>query len=127
MVFGFAALLGHENLALSNSASYVAAQVKPLLTPGVPFYSVQKYEQTLPFYLKRTVTVVDYQDELAFGMAQEPDKWIPTTAEFKQRWATDPDAFAIMSIGTYNGMVREKLPMTEIARDTRNIIVRKPQ
>lgn len=123
----FGMLLGHENLALSNSASSIAAQVKPLLTPDVPFYSVQKYEQTLPFYIKRTVTVVDYQDELAFGMQQEPGKWIPTMTEFRQRWATDRDAFAIMSIGTYNGLAAGKLPMTEIARDTRNIIVRKPQ
>ena len=123
----FGALLGHENLARSNSASFIASKVKPLLSPEVPFYSVRGYEQTLPFYIKRTVTVVDYQDELAFGMDQEPDKWIPTVAEFKQRWASDRDAFAVMSIGTYNGLVIEKLPMIEIARDSRNIIVRKPQ
>ena len=126
-VFSFGALLGHECLALSSSTAYIASVVRPLLTPGVPFYSVQRYEQTLPFYIKRTVTVVDYQDELAFGMALEPDKWIPTTAEFKQRWASDKDAFATMSIGTYNALLTEKLPMTEIARDTRNVIVRKPQ
>ena len=123
----FGALLGHENLARSNSASFIASKVKPLLSPEVPFYSVRGYEQTLPFYIKRTVTVVDYQDELAFGMDQEPDKWIPTVAEFKRRWDSDRDAFAVMSIGTYNGLVIEKLPMIEIARDSRNIIVRKPQ
>ena len=123
----FGALLGHENLERSNSASFIAAQVKPLLTPGVPFYSVRKYEQTLPFYIKRTVTVVDFRDELAFGMDQEPDKWIPSLDEFRQRWATDRDAFAIMSINTYNGLVKESLPMSEIARDSRSVIVRKPQ
>ena len=126
-VGSFGALLGHENLALSNSAAFIASKVKPLLTPGVPFYSVRSYEQTLPFYIQRTVTVVDYQDELAFGMAQEPDKWIPTVTEFKQRWTSDRDAFTIMSIGTYNGLLAENLPMTEVARDSRNIIVRKPQ
>ena len=126
-IFSFAALLGHECLALSSSTAHIASVARPLLTPGVPFYSVQRYEQTLPFYLKRTITVVDYQDELAFGMALEPDKRIPTVAEFKQRWTADRDAFATMSIGTYNELVVENLPMTEIARDTRNVIVRKPQ
>ncbi|CAG4882984.1 Polymyxin resistance protein ArnT, undecaprenyl phosphate-alpha-L-Ara4N transferase; Melittin resistance protein PqaB [Georgfuchsia toluolica] len=124
-IAGFGTLLGHQNLALSNSAFHVATQVKPLLTPGVPFYSVNKYEQTLPFYIKRTVTLVNYQGELAFGIKQEPDKWVPTTAEFKQRWASDRDAFAIMSIDNYNGLAAEQLPMSEIARDTRNVIVRK--
>ncbi len=122
----FPPLLGHDNLSLATSSAHIAAQVRPLLQPDVPFYSVQRYEQTLPFYIKRTVTVVAYQDELAFGMAQEPQKWIPTMTEFKRRWANDADAFAIMSIDTYNELLTEGLPMNEIARDTRAIIVRKP-
>jgi 4-amino-4-deoxy-L-arabinose transferase-like glycosyltransferase len=125
-IFSFGTLLGHESLALSSSTAHIASVVRPLLSPGIPFYSVQRYEQTLPFYLKRTITVVDYKDELAFGMALEPDKWIPTTAEFKQRWLSGQDAFATMSIKTYNELTDENLPMTEITRDTRNVIVRKP-
>ena len=68
LLASFGVLLGHESMALSTSASYIASRVKPLLTPAVPFYNVQGYEQTLPFYIKRTITVVNYQDELAFGM-----------------------------------------------------------
>lgn len=126
LAVNMSALLGHNELSEALSTSSVAAKVRPLLTPGVPFYSVERYEQTLPFYIKRTVTVVQYKDELAFGMALEPDKWIPTVAEFKQRWTADPDAFAIMSLLTYEQLIAEKLPMTEVARDVRNIIVRKP-
>jgi 4-amino-4-deoxy-L-arabinose transferase-like glycosyltransferase len=120
-------LLGHENLAPSNSAWQISQQVKPLLTPGVPFYSVQTYDQTLPYYLERTVTLVDYRDELAFGIDQEPDKWLPTLEAFKQRWNTDKDAFALMTRDNYKLLAAAgDLPMRVVGEDTRRIIVRKP-
>lgn len=120
-------MLGHDNLSLSSSSAYIAKVARPLLTPGVPFYSVQRYEQTLPFYLKRTITVVSSPDELEFGLQQEPEKWIPSPEEFRRRWMSDRDAFAIMSLEVYDYYRHLNLPMTEIARDDRNIIVRKPQ
>jgi 4-amino-4-deoxy-L-arabinose transferase-like glycosyltransferase len=123
----YGVLLGSESLAISKSAAFIASKTISLLSPGVPFYSVRYYEQTLPFYLDRTVTLVEYRGEMAFGLKQEPEKWIPTVAEFKQRWTTDPDAFALMAIDTFDELAKEKLPMQEIARDTKNIIVRKPQ
>jgi len=124
---GTGILLGHDQLHPFNSAWSSAEKIRPLLTPGVPFYSVQWYEQTLPFYIKRHVTLVEYQDEMAFGIQQEPDKWIPTVEEFKQRWLTDKDAFAMVSIGNFAGLQAEGFPMTEISRDQRNVYIRKPQ
>ena len=117
---------GHEALGKSNSAYYIAGQVKPLLSPGVPFYSVDMYEQTLPFYLKRTLTLVDYTDEMLFGLEQEPHKWIPTMQQFTARWRRDADAFAVMRKDTYRNLAEQGLPMTVVAEDTRRIIVGKP-
>lgn len=117
---------GHEALGKSNSAYYIAGQVKPLLSPRVPFYSVDMYEQTLPFYLKRTLTLVDYTDEMLFGLEQEPHKWIPTMQQFTARWRRDADAFAVMRKDTYRNLAEQGLPMTVVAEDTRRIIVRKP-
>lgn len=123
----FGVLLGHNSLNRSSSAYYVASQTKPLLPPNVPFYSIRMYDQTLPFYLDRTVTLVQYRDEFSFGQDHEPNKWIPTEDEFKRQWRVDPDAFAIMEAEVYRALRQEGLPMTEIARDTRRVIVRKPQ
>jgi 4-amino-4-deoxy-L-arabinose transferase-like glycosyltransferase len=122
----FGAILGHESLNRSSSAHYVATQVKPLLRDGVPFYSVRMYDQTLPFYLDRTVTLVHYRDEFSFGQDHEPGSWIPTEDEFKRRWIADADAFAIMETDHFEALRDGGLPMTEVARDTRRIIVRKP-
>jgi 4-amino-4-deoxy-L-arabinose transferase-like glycosyltransferase len=127
LVAGLGVLLGHENLSRSNSSYHIAAQVKPQLTAEVPFYGVRMYDQTLTFYLQRTMTLVEYRDEFTFGQEREPDKWIPSETEFRQRWAADRDAFAIMTADTYADLQQKGLPMTEIARDTRRVIVRKPQ
>lgn len=124
---GLGAMLGHESLGRSNSAHHIAMAVKPLLPAGVPFYSVRMYDQTLPFYLDRTVTLVEYRDEFALGIEQEPQRWLPTADDFIRRWAADADAFAIMTPDQYEQFLREGLPMTEIARDSRRVIVRKPQ
>jgi len=127
---GFVALmlviLGHEALGRAQSSHDLALEIKPLLPAGVPFYSVSMYEQTLPFYLQRTLTLVNYRDELSFGLDQEPQLAIPSIAEFAVRWRADRDAFAVMNRDTYNELKASALPMALVAQDTRRIIVRKP-
>lgn len=119
-------LSGHESLSPASSSWRLAEQIKPYLKPGLPFYSVGMYEQTLPFYIKRTVTVVAWQDELEFGFQQEPDKWIPELKDFERKWRDAPQALAIMGPALFRQFSQEGLPMQVIAQDTRRIVVRKP-
>ncbi|MFA7242720.1 MAG: glycosyltransferase family 39 protein [Sulfuricellaceae bacterium] len=123
---GQLALLGHDTLSPASSAAHLAPQIRPYLKPDAPFYSVGMYEQTLPYYIKRTVTLVKYQDEMAFGIAQEPDKWLPDFAGFESVWRNAPYALAIMTPGTYDEFKTKGLPMREIARDTRRVVVTTP-
>jgi len=119
-------LTGHESLAPSGSTYYIAQQIKPHLKPNVPFYSLGMYEQTLPPYLGRTLTLVAHQDEMAFGLQQEPGKWIPDLAGFSRAWRNQPYALAIMTPGTYIQLKQEGLPMKIIAYDTIRIAVKTP-
>ena len=119
-------LQGHATLGRSSSAYYIAEQIKPLLRPGVPFYSVGTYEQTLPFYLDRTVTLVDYRDEFSFGLDQEPQRAIANLPDFKTRWLADKEAFAMMSPDGYKLLNLHEFPMRVVARDPARIIVSKP-
>ena len=48
--------------------------------PAVPFYSVAMYDHTLPHHVNRTVTLVQHQDELAMGIALEPERFVPKSA-----------------------------------------------
>ncbi|MEW6313366.1 MAG: glycosyltransferase family 39 protein [Pseudomonadota bacterium] len=117
-------LSGHDSLSPSNSAYHVAQKIKPYLRDDAPFYSVATYEQTLPFYIKRPVTLVAFQDEMAFGLQQEPQLWLPDLAAFEQAWRQAPYALALMAPETYAQLQQSGLPMQEIARDTRRVIVK---
>ncbi len=119
-------LLGHETLARSNSSAYVAAQIKPMLRADIPIYSVKTYDQTLPFYLNRTMTLVDYQDEFEFGQQQEPQRSIPTLAEFEALWRSGQPALALMEPGQYAAYIAAGLPMRFILQDSRRVIIATP-
>jgi 4-amino-4-deoxy-L-arabinose transferase-like glycosyltransferase len=124
--FGQGFLLGHDSLGSVNSAHDVAAVIGPQVPKDAPFFSVNTYDQSLQFYLKRTTTMVAYRDELGFGISQEPQKFIPDIAGFERAWNAAPVAWALMSPATWKEMAAKGLPMTEVVRDTRRVIVRKP-
>jgi len=117
---------GYNAIARERSAYYVAQAVAPQLKPGMPFYSVKMYEQTLPFYLERTVTLVDYTDELEFGIKQEPERWVPTLAQFGEAWNKDREAMAIMPLDVVPAVQGLHIPMKEIYRDHQYLVVTKP-
>ena len=126
LLFAQLILLGHESLAPAQSAYQVVEQIRDQVPRDAPFFSVDTYDQTLPFYLKRTVTMVAYKDELGFGIAQEPEKFVPDLDSFAERWRALPVAWALMTDDVYRRFSAAGLPMQFVARDTRRIIVRKP-
>jgi len=126
LLFSHLILLGHDSLAPANSAYRIIAAVASQVPPGAPFFSVNTYDQTLPFYLKRSVTLVAYKDELGFGIEQEPHKFIPDLAGFEQAWRAAPQAWALIEPDTYRQLVASGLPMRLAAQDSRRIIVSKP-
>jgi len=115
-----------DALSPAHSTYHLVQQVKPDLKPEVPFYSVGTYEQTLPFYIDRPVTLVAYQDEMAFGLKHEPQRWVPDLAEFERRWRGHAYALAVMSLEMYEQLQRAQLPMQLVARDTERVFVRTP-
>lgn len=117
---------GHESFSPVTSSYNLAQQVQPYDKPGVPFYSLGMYDQTLPFYLKRTFTLVAYQDEMAFGLQQEPQKWLPDLASFSRVWRSQPYALAIMPPNIYDKLREEGLPMQLVARDITRTVVKTP-
>ncbi len=117
---------GYNTVAQERSAKHIAVAIRAEVTPDIPFYSVLSYEQTLPFYLKRTFTLVQYQDEMGFGIQQEPQRQIPTVAAFATIWAAQPRALAIMETPVYAKLQQRGLKMKIIFADTQHIVVKKP-
>ena len=123
LVFAQLVLSGHESLSSANSAYYVVQKIKPELKPSMPFYSVNTYDQSLQFYLRRSTTMVVYKDELGFGIAQEPHKFIAGFDQFEQTWKAEREALALMSPDAYELYTARGLPMRLVTRDTRRVFV----
>lgn len=119
-------LAGHDSLSPASSAYHLAKRIAPEVRADTPFYSLEMYEQTLPFYLGRTVTLVQYRDEMGFGIDREPHKWVADYVEFARRWRAAPEALAILHPGTQAKLDQLGLPYEIIARDTRRLVIRKP-
>lgn len=117
---------GYNTIAKERSAYYIAEAIRPYVKAEVPFYSVDTYEQTLPFYLKRTFTLVQYQDEMAFGIMQEPQRYIPDYAGFAKVWQAQKAALAIMPADTYTRLKQMDFAMKIIYEDPQYIVVSKP-
>lgn len=116
-------MLGHETLGRAASGADLRPAINAVLTPAMPLYGVRMLDHTLPFYLRHTLVMVEEPDELAFGTGQEPQKWLPTLAAFRQAWTTGPKAMALMSPDTFAMLQTEALPMTVIARDEKRVVV----
>jgi hypothetical protein len=104
-------IAGFEDLSPLQSAYSLAKNVRPLLNPSTPLFLVETYNQSLPPYLGRPVTLVAYEDELYFGLQQEPDRWIPTLGEFAAVWRVLPEGVAIMPVKTFEKLKAAGLPM----------------
>jgi hypothetical protein len=67
--------------------------------------------------------MVEVPDELAFGIEQEPSKWLPTLQAFTDVWTGGPHALAIMAGDTYRELLAKNLPMYVVATDSRRVVV----
>ena len=119
------AMSDFDALSPVSSDYRIATRIQPFLRQGEPFYVVDTYRQSLPFYLKRTLTLVAYKGEFEFGIQQEPEKWLPDLAAFERVWQTDLRALAIMKTDTLARLQQYGLPMRAIAEEGELVVVEK--
>ncbi|WP_321870442.1 glycosyltransferase family 39 protein [Paraburkholderia tropica] len=121
---------GHDVFGTLSSGAPLAPAVRAAIAkmpPDTPFYSVGVLDHTLPFYVRHSMTMVQVTDELAFGISEEPQKWVPTVAEWEQRWKAERYALALLPAQRYDQLAAQGFPMQVIARDARRVVVEKPQ
>jgi len=89
---------------------------------AAPIYSVATYDQTLDFYLERTVTLVKFRGELDYGLNKNQDVEIPDLEEFERRWVREPRAFAVMEPSMFEKLRGDGLPMRVIGRTASRLV-----
>ncbi|WP_071461779.1 ArnT family glycosyltransferase [Polynucleobacter asymbioticus] len=117
---------GHETLGRAVSGIDLANRIKNTIPEKVNFYSVRMLDHTMPFYLGHTMIMVEDPDELRFGVDQEPELWLPTLDAFIARWKEDQTAYAMMVPEQFVALQSLNLPMQEVDRDSRRVIVKHP-
>ena len=123
LIVGTTVVVKHDVLHPQQSGWQVAQIIRPQLTPATQVYSMRYYDQSIPFYLERTVTLVDYVDEFETGLKTEPHLALDS-ATFAQRWASDASAFAIIHPTELHRFA--KLPHTILLQDARRLVLKKP-
>ena len=117
---------GYERLSPRQSGLIVAERIRPLADANTRIYSVAYYDQTIPFYLQRTVTLVRYVDELEQGLKAEPHLAIPTLEAFAADWARPGKAVAIIHPDSVERLTALGVGMSVLHRDDRRVVVIKP-
>jgi 4-amino-4-deoxy-L-arabinose transferase-like glycosyltransferase len=105
------------------SANDVALVLRLQAAADVPIFAVQSYQQSLVFYLKRPVVLVDYRDEFDLGLTQDPQRGIATLRQFAEVWLPMSRGFAVVPLSTLDRLSALGLPMREIARFPDRVII----
>ena len=84
---------------------------------------MRTYDQSLTFYLRHPVTLVEYRGELDFGQTLEPTRSIATLAAFAPIWRNSSQALAVVERKTYQQLRRAGLPMVIRAESPKTYIV----
>jgi 4-amino-4-deoxy-L-arabinose transferase-like glycosyltransferase len=121
------AAIGHRAFAPAYSVSEMAATALHPGTAQARFYAVETYDHTMPWSLRRTVTMVGYKDELAVPISLEPERFLSNLDAFKRAWSAEREAYAFFALRDYDALRKLlSVPMEEVARGPRYVLVRKP-
>lgn len=97
-------ILGHASVQFIDTRTVrpLANTLNTLLQPNDEVITYNQYYQDLPFYIQKRVTILNWRNELTFGMAhQNTNEWMITTATFLKRWKSAHRIYMIMSLSEF--------------------------
>jgi hypothetical protein len=125
-IFIWQALLCEYTVIPPSRSAYALVQaVAPDVHPGTALYSIGEYRQTIPPYLGRTLTLVDYKGsgELDFGEESEPGRQTASPEQFVHQWDSSRDAIAFFDPRVWDHYRQQGLPGRVIAQDSSTVAV----
>ena len=118
---------GSDVFRATRSAADIVTRLQntngPPYDASAPFFQVRMYDQTLPFYLERTTTLVQYRDELGPGLDSEPWRAVARESDWFPQWRALPQGYAMMAPDTYAEFAAIGIPMRVVASDARRVLV----
>jgi 4-amino-4-deoxy-L-arabinose transferase-like glycosyltransferase len=114
LLFAPLASLAAAELPAMQAKTRLIEQLTPRIGAYRHFYCVGVYVQTVPFYLRRTCTLVAYRGELDFGLSLQPALGIADFASFVAVWRRDSFALALLRPADYPRLAALGAPMRVI-------------
>jgi 4-amino-4-deoxy-L-arabinose transferase-like glycosyltransferase len=99
------------------------AAALPAADRSAPLYSIRTYDQSLTFYLQRTVMLVGYRGELDYGLRKAPDREIADVDAFLTLWNAKSKAYAVMDKRTFDNFKERGVPMRTVGQNVGEIMV----
>jgi len=123
-VLGFQALLmAYSHFPPVRNSKGLVAAAQSSIGPETQLFSVNQYRQGVAPYLGRTLRMVMFRGELAFGIEQEGAGFIPTLEQFIEQWRVASDAVAFVDPATFERLRAQNVPMRLVVRDGRSVVV----
>lgn len=89
----------------ARSIKPFATQLQQILKPQDEVVTFNQYYQDLPFYLERRVNVLNWRNELHYGMQhQETRAWMWDDNAFWERWHSKQRLFVVMDLKRYKDL-----------------------
>ena len=118
---------GHRTLSERFSVASTVARLRELPPAAARVFAVDMYDHTLPWSLKRTVTMVAHRDELEVAIGWEPQKFIRDLDAFATAWRGAPQAWAFVPADAVETLpAKLGIRMQVMARGPQYAIVKKP-
>jgi 4-amino-4-deoxy-L-arabinose transferase-like glycosyltransferase len=123
-VLGFQALImAYSHFPPVRNSKGLVAVARPSIGPETQLFSVNQYRQGVAPYLGRTLRMVMFRGELAFGIEQEGGGFIPTLEQFIEEWRVATDAVAFVDPATFRDLRARDVPMRLLVQDGRSVVV----
>jgi hypothetical protein len=123
-VLGFQALMmAYSHFPPVRNSKSLVAVARPSIGPATQLFSVNQYRQGVAPYLGRTMRMVMFRGELAFGLEQEGAGFIPTLEQFIEEWRLAQDAVAFVDPATFKDLRARDVPMRLVTQDGRSVVV----
>lgn len=126
----YLSLIPAVNHFYHNSIKQLALELKPQLTPNDIVISYDTYYQDLPFYLERRVVIINWKNELSFGIAhQNINHWIWDDNQLSSYWNSNNHLFLVTNLSYFNSFLirHPTLKYFVILNDQQNIIISNQQ
>ncbi len=124
--FALVGLMAYAPKLDTRTIAPLAAILKPIIKSDDIIVTYNQYYQDLPFYLERQVHILNWKNELSFGMQlQDTSDWMINDARLWQLWNSKKRVFIVISAPEWQHLqqIHPDMTFNVLGRTQTNLLV----